>query len=771
MTSAVMNLVNSGSAAAVDPARFNASRIIDDGVFYNKDTMSIQQIQAFLDSNVPPCDTWGTQPSGYGGTRAQYAASVGWPGPPYVCLQNYQENPSNGETSFEKGGGQFQGGISSAHIIYNAAQQYGINPQVLLVLLKKEQGSLFYDDWPLKSQYKYAMGYACPDSGPNNSANCDSTQGGFYKQVMLAAYQLRRYANHISEYNYQPGRSNYIQYSPNTACGGSNVHIENLATASLYIYTPYQPTQAALNAYPGTTNCGAYGNRNFWFYFQEWFGTTLQSDIVRTYDNGDLYLLANEKKYHITSMEVLARLQTISPTISYVSQQYLDTYTTGPLVKTALRNPETGAIYLIDSGYKLQFNTCDMVADYGLDCSSIPDATSIQLARYKTGPRVTNFFTRSEDEKRYYINEGKRSEIFDTQSMQLAGLNGSFNRLSFSAIDNLSVNTPIVRDNILLRNPTSGAIYFYDSQGVSYLDGAIYNLTMFKTLPLAQMTGTSIGKLPSSSAMTGVVQSSGGQKYLLGPDSKIATNMSGNYRVISDSVLAKHTTVTTKLIQKQNASEVYYFASDTGTLHHIVRWSDVLYVDRSARIETVVDSALKKLITSEIIYYRPLTLIKSTDDPRVYMIDQDLATKKLVNSFSHTAALGVGSSVVSVGNLTLGGYTTQGVVNELVNCGGDLYIASSGRLYYVNGSKLLQYGLNGIDFEVMSSDACQGLSMASAQIGDFAIASNSAIYQLISGKKHYITSMSVYTARGGNTSNTLRIGNTVLNRIPDGDNL
>lgn len=269
-------LMSARPADAAPVTDFNAGNIIDDAVFYNKDAMSAQQIQSFLNKLIPNCDVNGSQPSEYGGgTRAQYAKSVGWPGPPYPCLNVYHENPNTGETSYEKGGGAFSGGISAARIIYNAAQQYGINPRVLLVFLKKESaGPLTADKWPLKSQYKYAMGYACPDSGgANNKALCDQSKAGFYKQVMLAAWQLKYYKDHPNDYRYHLG-VNQIQYSPDTSCGTKTVNIQNMATLSLYIYTPYTPNNAALANYPGTAPCGAYGNRNFYAFYKEWFGTT-----------------------------------------------------------------------------------------------------------------------------------------------------------------------------------------------------------------------------------------------------------------------------------------------------------------------------------------------------------------------------------------------------------------------------------------------------------------------------------------------------------------
>ena len=169
---------------AVKATDFNPGRIIDDSIFYNKDAMNVQQIQSFLNKQVGNCDTWGTGPSGRndGRTAAQFAAAQNsnyWHKPPYVCINNYHENPNTGETSFEKGGGSFDGGISAAQIIYDAAQKYGINPQVLLVLLKKESLNLLDDNWPVKTQYKYAMGYACPDSGPGFSAACADSKAGF----------------------------------------------------------------------------------------------------------------------------------------------------------------------------------------------------------------------------------------------------------------------------------------------------------------------------------------------------------------------------------------------------------------------------------------------------------------------------------------------------------------------------------------------------------------------------------------------------------------
>ena len=89
-----------------------------------------------------------------------------------------------------------------------------------------------------------------------------------------AAKRYQYYVQHEDRYGYHAGTLNYIQYNPDASCGGSNVYIENKATALLYIYTPYQPNTAALNAGVGEGDaCSTYGNRNFAIIYNSMFGS------------------------------------------------------------------------------------------------------------------------------------------------------------------------------------------------------------------------------------------------------------------------------------------------------------------------------------------------------------------------------------------------------------------------------------------------------------------------------------------------------------------
>lgn len=254
-------------AEALSGSEFNAGRIIDNGVFFDSSSMSVSQIQQFLNSKVPNCDTNGTQPY-KGTTRAAYGASRGYPAP-FTCLKDYSQSIPTKSSDSYCGGTVYGGSKSSSQIIYDVAQACGVSPKVLIVLLQKEQ-SLITDDWPWSIQYRSATGYGCPDTAP-----CDAEYYGFFNQVYQGARAYKRYAANPANYNYLAGRNNTILWHPNSGCGTSNVYITNQATAGLYIYTPYRPNQAALNNLYGTGDgCSSYGNRNFWRIFSDWFGST-----------------------------------------------------------------------------------------------------------------------------------------------------------------------------------------------------------------------------------------------------------------------------------------------------------------------------------------------------------------------------------------------------------------------------------------------------------------------------------------------------------------
>ena len=231
-----------------DLSKFQPGNIISDAAFFNAGTMSEAQVQSFLQSKVPTCQSG------------------------YTCLKDWYDTSRT--TSADAMCGAYSGGVRerASTIIYKVAQACGINPQVLIVMLQKEQG-LVNHTWPSDWRYTIAMGQGCPDT-----AACDTRYYGFFNQVYGAAWQLKRYGNPAGTSQYftwfAPGNTWNVRWHPNEACGSAPVYIQNQATANLYYYTPYQPNSAAIRAgYGEGDGCSAYGNRNFYQYFTDWFGS------------------------------------------------------------------------------------------------------------------------------------------------------------------------------------------------------------------------------------------------------------------------------------------------------------------------------------------------------------------------------------------------------------------------------------------------------------------------------------------------------------------
>lgn len=247
------------SASAANAADWNAGNIIDDALFYDGSALSASDIQAFLQKQVPNCRSG------------------------YTCLKDYRQNTDDRPTDKYCNGYAGAANESAATIIAKVGLSCGISQKAMLVLLEKEQ-RLVSSTWPEDFQYKAATGQGCPDTAP-----CDASTAGFFYQVYYAARQFEIYRLNPTWWGYQAGRWNNILYNPTTSCGTQRVYIENAATAGLYIYTPYVPNAAALrNLYGEGDGCSAYGNRNFWRIYTDWFGSTKSDAAHRPFGSIDV---------------------------------------------------------------------------------------------------------------------------------------------------------------------------------------------------------------------------------------------------------------------------------------------------------------------------------------------------------------------------------------------------------------------------------------------------------------------------------------------------
>lgn len=447
------------SVAAAPVSGFEAGRIIDDAIFTNKDTMNVSQIQAFLNSKVPVCDTNGTQSSEFGGgTRAQWGAAHGHPAP-FICLKDYSE-----------------GGKSAAQIIYDKARAYSINPQVLIVLLQKEQG-LVTDTWPLNSQYRTATGYGCPDTAP-----CDSQYYGLTNQLDWSAKMFRAIMN-ASPTWYTPYvlGNNFIRWSPNSECGGGNVDILNRATQALYNYTPYQPNQSALNAGYGMGDaCGAYGNRNFYLYFTDWFGPSIvgrRLPVVYKAQNGtELYAVWAGVKYYIPTYGVMIAWGLHTQPVNVVSDSTISSLTTGPNMSNLAKMSDdpTSPFYLFDDGkrYPIPGQACAYNIDgstntsttWGLDCfnSSVSKSYPKAFIQNITSQDITLPSMIAYQDSVWKLEGGKKRRIVDSLVVDVLGGWASVRWMKDSNAQQ-PIGKILARNGYPIRFSDSPGIYVYDN--------------------------------------------------------------------------------------------------------------------------------------------------------------------------------------------------------------------------------------------------------------------------------------------------------------------
>ncbi len=235
------------SAHAVTGDDWIPGYIISDRSFFDGSAMSAEQVQSFMNQKVPACQ------------------------PGYTCLKDFRQATPDKPADAYCGAYVGSPDERASDIIAKVGAACNVSQKAILAILQKEM-SLVTHTWPSSWRFDRAMGYACPDTVP---VTCDPAYSGFFYQVYLASRQLQRYSAPGTPYQWYPiGAYSAVRYSTNTACGAPVIFIENRATAALYYYTPYQPNAAALANLGGTGDgCSAYGNRNFWKLYWDWFGS------------------------------------------------------------------------------------------------------------------------------------------------------------------------------------------------------------------------------------------------------------------------------------------------------------------------------------------------------------------------------------------------------------------------------------------------------------------------------------------------------------------
>jgi hypothetical protein len=307
------------------------------------------------------------------------------------ALATYRTTDVDGQTRY------------AAEIIWRIAQNNGINPKVILVLLQKEQ-SLIEDDSPTQDQLDWATGYAVCDDCSKSDPTLNRWRG-FTKQVNAATLQfIEGYMADIAATGVTAGK-----YGPNKAItiDGTTVIPKNAATAALYAYTPH-----------------LHGNENFAALWQQWFGRDYPSGtLVQVQGEPDVWLIKGGYRQHITSMSALQSRYN-PDLIVPISGSALTAYPQGADISFpnySLLQDEQGTVYLLVDDTLRPIDSHDTFAAIGFSDDEIVAVKNTDISQYAKGSTITKatsnpqgkVFRLSTNGVLFYVHDGVRQIVLD----------------------------------------------------------------------------------------------------------------------------------------------------------------------------------------------------------------------------------------------------------------------------------------------------------------------------------------------------------------------
>lgn len=369
----------------LDP-NFNPNRILEDADLLNYNSMTLAEIQSFLQkqgsylANYTTTNTHGDLK-----TAAQiiYDATHN----NYDCEDvELSDAPTEAEKS-----------AKCKHITT-------VSPKFLLVLLQKE-ASLIEDANPPASHLDWATGYGCPDNWV-----CNPYYKGLGKQINSAALQFLAYINEPQNYSYKAGQT-YVFTNPYGTISKEPITVTpaNKATAALYNYTPH--------VFNGNYNVHKLWNR----YFPSVSRLYPDGSIIKATGDPQIWLVENGQKRHFTSWSTFISRFKLDQVVE-VDGSELENYPTGEEIKFAnysvVQTPDK-TIYLLVDKEKRPFADAAAFKKIGFNPAEIETAAADDLAGYEIGKTIAATTTYAigalmQDSKTndvFYVENGTKAPV------------------------------------------------------------------------------------------------------------------------------------------------------------------------------------------------------------------------------------------------------------------------------------------------------------------------------------------------------------------------
>lgn len=727
----ILTAVPSDAAdAATEP--FDAGHLISDALMFDGDAMTVGEIQSFLNARVKKCSKTAQAPC----LRNYKADILAKPATSLRCLDDIA--PAKKQTA--------------ARIIFTVAQACDVSPRVLLVTLQKEQG-LVTSTSPTSAKYKIATGYGCPDG-----SKCDTEFFGFFNQVYWAARAFQAYRNADNFPAYQPGVVP-IDYHPNDECGSKTVTVKNIATTSLYTYTPYTPNAKSLaNPYKTGDSCSSYGNRNFWLYFNAWFGNSGGGDNVLSSPSETALTVGTQRfRLPVATPRLLASLGPLDRPAT-VSQAYVERFTLAGTLSPIIRSSDL-SVYLVANGTKYMI-TCPMALDFGFSCDGaalLPAALLTSLPTSNELAGATSAWVETTEGQQYVLDGGERREFIDPAFVGGATL-GVRLAVDAAVLAGIPYGSPFVPDSALVS--IRGTKDFVTGTATSSyrMPGALITQTKAATWfgkRGGALDEASVTELPGITNFPPLF-TSGGAAFALATSGKVTLSNPaafGDALPALDPELAELIpTVATfprAIIARSVSSSATYLVAD-GERRRVASAADARRIAASlsvaGTVRTLPDATLAAVPLGAPVIPAG-TVVRTSASSPAWMIDG--ASTRVPVATSTVAEFTGAAKPRLVTIAGLAGYVvTPDTLLPGVVCGDQRYLASGGALRSVSNADAEEYG-DSLGFRPLDEMTCSSFTKAGS-IGVF-LRNGSSYYQVQDGARALLTTAQYRAASVGLT--------------------
>ncbi len=520
------SLVSAG--LPVNPA-FNPDKIIDDAVFSDTKTFGgASGIQKFLESKG----------SILANANPDFLAKL--KEPQISLLKQGLEDPQPNLPRLR----------TAAELIWDASVQSGLNPQVIIVTLQKEQslitGRQTSTPEQLQRALDFSLGFGCPDSG-----GCGAVFTGFYHQL---------FGNFDSEGSRYLGAARSLMKSFNTPGGrgpmfngsvsrvGSVITLDNTegaydgimrqqsitlgnsATAALYNYTPH-----IFN-----------GNYNFWKYFNEWFRYP-NNTLFKLANDTKIYIILNGVKQPVPQFVIIARGLNPSSAIT-VSQTEFESYVTdkllGPVDNTVIKVEGENGYYVFQNNLKLPA-TSVVIAQRGLNVANALNVSALDAALFEKGPQLTpndGTVLRGKTNHAVYLVSGGFLQLFSGYTFAQHGASKRMQIIDDSELESYPKKGFVAPlDGTIIKASNSQAVYVTDKGQKRPMSGEVFrsrNIVpkQIAVLSSEEVDGISLGVWATPKEQSFYTVGSTGQLWLFKDGSKhsISNFVKGQRKITPD---------------------------------------------------------------------------------------------------------------------------------------------------------------------------------------------------------------------------------------------